>query len=103
MFSVNPREARGRIIFTILIQKSEKQWNVLRVCLENLLTGGPSGNQTFLRGCTPQESLITLGTSLGQIFPDNLFRLSTVFTRATVKILDKTLPSLETCWSFWTQ
>ena len=27
------------------------------VCLENLPVGGPSGNQTFLWGCAPQESL----------------------------------------------
>ena len=34
MFSVNPRVTLGRIIFTILIKKSEKQCKVLRVCLE---------------------------------------------------------------------
>ena len=28
-------------------------------------------NQTLLLACAPQESLITLGTALGQIFPDN--------------------------------
>ena len=32
--------------------------------------GGPSGNQAVLRGA-PQDSLITLGTSLGICFPDN--------------------------------
>ena len=30
--------------------------------------GGPQGNQTFLRGAAPRESLITRGTSHGQIF-----------------------------------
>ena len=47
MFRVNPRVALGRIIFTILIQKSEKQWKVLKVCLENLPTRGPLDNQTI--------------------------------------------------------
>ena len=32
------------------------------------------------RGCAPRESLITLGNSLEQIFPDNPYRLSTVCT-----------------------
>ena len=32
--------------------------------------GGPSGNQTFLWSCAHQDSLKTLGTSLGQFFPD---------------------------------
>ena len=80
MFSVNPWATLGHIFFTILIQKSEKQWKILRVCLENLPTGGPSGNQTIIWACTPQESLITLGTSLRQIFPDNPFGLSIVCT-----------------------
>ena len=35
--------------------------------MENLPTGGPSGNQTFLWGCAPQESLITLRTTFFQI------------------------------------
>ena len=78
---VNPGVTLGCIIFTTLIQKSEKQWKVLKVCLENLPMGGPSGNQTFLWGCAPQESLITLGTSQGQIYPDNPFGLSTVCTK----------------------
>ena len=42
----------GRIIFTILFQKSQKQRKVLRVCMENLAKRGP------------QESLISLGTSI---------------------------------------
>ena len=33
MFSVNPRATLGRIFISILIQKSEKQLKVLRVCL----------------------------------------------------------------------
>ena len=37
----------------------------------HIYAGGPSGNQTFPQGCAPRESLISLGTSLGQIFPDN--------------------------------
>ena len=40
--------------------------------------GGPSGNHTLPRGCAPQESLISLGTSLKQIFPDNSRGFSTV-------------------------
>ena len=35
------------IFFTVLIKKSEKQLKVLRVCLANLATGDPSGNQAF--------------------------------------------------------
>ena len=46
MFNVNPRVNLYRIILTVLFQKSEKQWKVLGVCLENLPMGGPSGNQT---------------------------------------------------------
>ena len=67
MFSVHPKVTLGSIIIPVIIQKSEKQWKVFRPCLENL----PLSNQTFIRGCTPQESLITQRTSLGQIFPDN--------------------------------
>ena len=78
MFRVNPRVTLGLVFFTVLIQKSEKQWKVLRDCLENLPTGIPSSHQTFPRGCTPRESLISLGTSLGQIFPDNSCGFSTV-------------------------
>ena len=81
MFRVNPRATLGPMIFTILIKKSEKLWRFLRDCMENLPKGGPSGNQTFLQGSASQESLITLGTSQGQIFPDNPFGLSTVCTR----------------------
>ena len=65
MFSVTSLATLGRIIITILIRKSEKLWNVFRVCLDNLPTEGPLGNQTFLQDGTPQESLITLWTSLG--------------------------------------
>ena len=61
MFRVNPRVTLGRIIFTFLIGESEKEWKVPRDCLRNLPKGGPSGNQTFC--------LITLGTSIRQIFP----------------------------------
>ena len=35
-----------------------KQWKVQRVVLKNLPKGGPKGNQTFLRGAAPKESLI---------------------------------------------
>ena len=31
----------------------------------------PEGNQTFPRGAAPKESLITLGTTLGQTFQTN--------------------------------
>ena len=70
----------GLIIFTVLVRKSEKQWKVLRDCLKNLPTGVPSGHQTFPRECAPREGLMTLANSLGQIFPDNPYRLSTVCT-----------------------
>ena len=70
----------GRIIFTVFIRKSEKLWKVLRDCLNNLPTGLPSGLQTFPRGCTPWESPMTFGNSLGQIFPDNPYGISTVCT-----------------------
>ena len=69
------------ILFTVLIQKSDKQWKVLSGCLKNLPTGIPWGHQSFTPGCTPRESLMTLGNSLGQIFPDNHYGLSTVCTR----------------------
>ena len=77
----------GLIIFTVLIRKSEKQWKVLRDCLKNLPTGIPSGHQTFPRGCAPWESLMTLGNSLGQIFPDNPYGLSTVCPRVSCTLL----------------
>ena len=50
MFSANPRVSMGLIIFTVLIRKYEKQWKVLRDCLQNLPMGLPSGHQTFPRG-----------------------------------------------------
>ena len=86
MFRVNPRATLGYINFFILIQKSEKQWKVLRVCLENLPTGGPLGNQTLLQGCAPRKSLSTLGTSQEPIFPDNPLGLSTVCTTLSTVI-----------------
>ena len=46
-----------------------------------MTTRGPSSNQTFLWRCVPQESLITLGTTLEQIFLDNPFGPFTVCTR----------------------
>jgi len=39
------------------------------------------GNQTFPRGGAPRESLISLGTSLGQIFSDKSCGFSTVCPR----------------------
>ena len=83
MFRVKPRANLGLIFFTVLIQMSEKQWKVLSGCLKNLLSGIPLGHQTFPWGCAPWESLITLGNSLGQIFPDNHYGLSTVYTIVT--------------------
>ena len=41
-------------------------------------TRGPSGNQTFPWCCAPRESLISFGTSPGQIYPDNACSFSTV-------------------------
>ena len=38
-----------------------------KVVWKNLAKGGPKGNQTFQRGAAPRESLITRGTSCGQI------------------------------------
>ena len=38
------------------------------VVWKNLPKGGPEGNQTCLRGAAPSESLMTQGTSRGQIF-----------------------------------
>ena len=43
MFRVNPRATLGRIIFTILIQKFEKQWKILRVFWKHLPLGPPYG------------------------------------------------------------
>ena len=77
------RASLGLIIFTVLIQKSEKQWKVLRDCLKNLPTGVPLGHQTFPCGCAPREILMTLGNSLGLIFPDNPYKLSTVCSTLT--------------------
>ena len=37
----------GRIFFCSGSPKSDKQWKVLRDCLENFPTGGPLGNQTL--------------------------------------------------------
>ena len=75
-----PRANLGLTFFTVLIQKSEKQWKVLSGCLKNLPLGIPLGYQTFPRGCAPQESLMTLWNSLGQNFPDNDCGLSAVYT-----------------------
>ena len=81
MFRVKPRANLGIIFFTVLIQKSEKQWIVLSGCLKNLPSGIPLGHQTFPWGCALRESLMTLENSLGQIFPDNHCGLSTVYTK----------------------
>ena len=89
MFRVKPRANLGLIFFTVLIQNSEKQWKVLSGCLKNLPSGIPSGHQTFPRGCAPRESLMTLGNSLGQIFPDNHCGLSTVYTRVGPSLLSR--------------
>ena len=70
-------------IFTILTKKSEK----------NLPMGGPSGNQTFLQGCA----------SLGQIFPDNPFGLSTVCTKSMWRTSEQPTPqSSRQVKSSWT-
>ena len=80
MFRVKPRANLGLIFFTVLIQKSEKQWKVLSGCLKNLPLGIPLGHQTFPGGCAPWESLMTLGNYLGQMFPDNHCGLFAVYT-----------------------
>ena len=67
----------GHIFFGFWSPKSNKEWKVLRDCQKKLLTGGPSGNQTFPQSCAPRKSLITLWTCLGQFFPDNRFGLFT--------------------------
>ena len=59
MFRVKPRATLGLILFTVLIQNSDKQWKVLSGCLEK----------------------VALWNSLGQLFPDNHCGLSTVYTR----------------------
>ena len=41
MFRVKPMVTQGLIFFTVLIQKSEKQWKVLNGCLKNLHTRIP--------------------------------------------------------------
>ena len=79
MFRVNPRVTVGLIFFTNVIQKFEKQWKLLGHCLEYLPMEGPSGNQTFLWGCGPQEGLTTLGLPRENV-SDNLFGLSIVCT-----------------------
>ena len=64
------RAPAGHILFGFWSLNSDWQWKSLRDCLANSLTGGPSGNQTFL------------GTSLGQIYPDNPSNFSTVCPRS---------------------
>ena len=41
MFRFKPRVTLGLIFFTVLTQKSEKQWKVLSSCLKNLPSGIP--------------------------------------------------------------
>ena len=68
MFSVNYRVTLGRTMFTFLIQKSEKQRKVLRVCLENLPMGGPLGNQTFLYAAHLRKVSLPSGPPYGKFF-----------------------------------
>ena len=58
----------------------------------NLPMGGPSGNQTFPRVCAPRDSLISLRTSLGQIFPASSCGFSTVCPRYKDELQD-TIPA----------
>ena len=51
MFGHKPRATLGLIVFTVLIQKSEKQWKVFSGGLKNLPSRIPSGRQTFPQGC----------------------------------------------------
>ena len=72
MFRVKLRATLGLIFFTDLIKNSDKQWKVLSGCLKKLPSGIPSGHHT-------------LGSSLGQLFPDNHCGLSTVYTILKVR------------------
>ena len=55
----------------------------------NLPLGGPKSNETFLRGTAPKESLITQGTSRGEILHTILedFPIFSDFWIKTVKIM----------------
>ena len=71
----------GLIIFAVLIRKFGKLWKVVRDCLKNWPREFPWVIRLSLGGYVLRESPMTLGNSLGQIFPDNPYGLSTVCTR----------------------
>ena len=100
------RQAHGATLVRIFLgfwnPKSDKQLKVLKDCLEYLPTVGLFGNQTSPRYCASWESLITLGTSLEQISPDNPFGLSPVCTRV-VGVSRRTGHSYGRVWKDWTQ
>ena len=77
MFRFKPRATLGLIFFTVLIQKSEKQWKVLSGCLKNLPSGIPEGK--FFQTTTADFPLF---------IPDNLYRLSTVCPRVQSRACD---------------
>ena len=83
----------GLIFYNVLIQKSEIPWKVLSGCLKNLSLGIPIGHQTFPWCCAPRKRLVTLGNSLGPIFPDNNCGRSTVCTThaSSIKLIKKQL------------
>ena len=60
-----------KLILVFFKEVLYKPWKVHRVVWKNLPYSGPEGNQTFLGGAAPKESLITRDTSCGQTFPEN--------------------------------
>ena len=73
----------GRILSFVKAQSLTNSGKSLGIVWK-FATGGPLGNQTFPLGCAPQESLITRGTSLGQICLDNPFGLCIVCPKLLV-------------------
>ena len=61
-----PQAILSCIIFCFWTPKSDKKWKSHSFVRKTFLMQGPLCNQTVLRGCAPQDSLITLGTSLGK-------------------------------------
>ena len=99
MFIVKPRVTLGLIIFTILIQKSDKQWKFLSGCLKNLPTRIDLGHQT------PRENLMTRGNSLRQIFQDNhygLFTICSIFVISMHSLLYLRVDIPKKTFFFWT-
>ena len=55
MFRVKPRATLGLTLFTVLIQNSDKQWNVLCGCLEKVALGNSLGSSDFPSGLRPSK------------------------------------------------